>query len=85
MGLKDHMPFFSDPPPWYYRAVAIVCGVLAVFWLFPIGLCLWEHDYWPLLVFGVIFGCMVMGALKFWQRARMRQKERVTQERTPDV
>jgi hypothetical protein len=85
MSLKDQMPFFSNPPAWYYRAAAIACGIIAVLWLYPIGLCLWGHEYWPLLIFGVIMLCLVFSARGFWQRARMKENERFDEDTTPDA
>ena len=85
MSLKDQMPFFSDPPPWYYRMMAVGCVLVVALALIPVGLCWWGHEYWPLLIFGIVIFCMALSARGLWQRARIKENERVTQEPTPDA
>jgi hypothetical protein len=86
MSLKDQMPFFSDPPSWYYRMMAVVFGLVAVWFSFLLGfLCIWGHEYWTVLIFGptIFFASMVARGL--WRKARMKENERFNQETTPDA
>ena len=52
MSLKDQMPFFSDPPPWYYRTMAVVLGLAAAgHFVLLAFIVLRGHEYWPILIF----------------------------------
>jgi uncharacterized membrane protein YvlD (DUF360 family) len=84
MSLKDQTPFFSDPPPWYYRFMAVLCVLVILLFSYPSVLCLLGHEYWPLLIFGVGIFCMVISARGLWQRARIKENERFKQQTTPD-
>jgi len=76
MSLKDQMPFFSDPPPWYYRMMAAVFGLAAVGFLYPLGLCFWGHEYWPVLIFGPTMYFAIMTARNLLRSAHMKENER---------
>jgi hypothetical protein len=83
MSLKDQMPFFSNPPAWYYRMMAVLCCIAAVPFLCVSVMCLLWHEYWPLLIFGVVIFCMVFSARGLWQRARTKKKRASSKRRHP--
>ena len=85
MSLKDQMPFFSDPPPWYYRAMAVGFVLVAVLVLFPLGLCFRGHEYWPVLIFGPMIYFAIFTARILLRSARLKENERAKQEPTPDA
>ena len=76
MSIKDQMPFFSDPPPWYYRTIAVVFGLGAVGLLFLLAfLCLQGHEYWTVLIFGPTIFFAIMAARGLWRSARKKESE----------
>jgi hypothetical protein len=75
MSLKDQMPFFNDPPPWYYRVMAAVFGLGIVVLLYPAVLCLMGHEYWPLLIFGGTMFFAVMTIRSLLRSARRKESE----------
>jgi hypothetical protein len=76
MSLKDQMPFFSDPPPWYYRTMAVVFGSGAVGFLFLlVFLCFRGHEYWTVLIFGPTIFFAAMAARALWRSARKKENE----------
>jgi hypothetical protein len=86
MSLKDQMPFFTDPPSWYFRIMAVLFGLVAVGCLFLLVFIIIKgHEYWPILIFGptIFLGAVVARSL--WRSARMKDNERITQEPTPDA
>jgi hypothetical protein len=86
MSLKDQMPFFSDPPPWYFRMMAILFGLVGVGWFILLAFIIFKgHEYWPILIFGPAIFLAAFVTRGLWQRARMKENERDTQERTPDA
>jgi hypothetical protein len=85
MSLKDQMPFFSDPPPWYHRTMAVGFYLIAVLVLFPLGLCFWGHEYWPVFIFGPMIYFAIFVARSQWRTAQMKQNERFKQESTTDA
>jgi hypothetical protein len=76
MSLKDQMPFFSDPPPWYYRMMAGLFGLVAVGFFYPLGLCFRGHEYWPVLIFGLTMYFAIMAARNLLRSARRKEIER---------
>jgi len=85
MSLKDHMPFSNNPPPWFLRMMAVLYCVAIVPFLWMSVMCLLTHEYWPLPIFGVILFAAVIAARGLWQRARLKENERVTQKPTSDA
>jgi hypothetical protein len=86
MSLRDQMPFFNDPPSWYFRVVAALLGTGAViFFLCLAFIVFWGREYWPILLFGPIIFFASMAARGFWQRARMKENQGFKQEPTNDV
>jgi len=76
MSLKDQMPFFSDPPPWYYRLMAAVFGLGVIPLVYVIVLCLIGHEYWPLLIFGGTIFFVIFTVRILLHKARMKENER---------
>jgi len=79
MSWKDQTPFFSDPPPWYFHMMAVICCVATVPSLFISVLCLPAHEYWPLPIFGITIFCMVFSARNLWRKARLKENERAVE------
>jgi hypothetical protein len=84
MSLKDQMPFFSDPPPWYFRMMAVLSCIASVPFLVVSVMCLLTHEYWPLPMFGFVIFCMVFSARRMWKKARMKENGKIVQGPTPD-
>jgi hypothetical protein len=85
MSLKDQTPFFSDPPPWYFRMMAVLFCVAIVPFLCVSFVCLLAHEYWPVLIFVPIAFLLIVTARGLWQKARVKESKRVTQEPTTDA
>lgn len=82
MNLNDQMPFFSDPPPWYFRMMAVLLCAAIVPFLCVSVMCLLTHDYWPVFIFVPIAFFGIMAARGLWQKARVKENKRNTQEPT---
>jgi uncharacterized membrane protein len=86
MSLKDQMPFFNNPPPWFCRMIAVVLGLMAAVYFILLAFIVFAgHEYWPILIFGPIIFCTLWAMRRNWQVARMKENERVIRERTPDA
>jgi hypothetical protein len=75
MSQKDQTPFFNNPPAWFYRVMAVSCLLIVAVTLYPLGLCLWGHQYRPVLILGPTIYFSIMLARNLWQRARMKDNE----------
>jgi len=74
MSLKDQMPFFSNPPPWYSRMVAVLLCVGVVPFVCISVMCLLSHEYWPVLIFAPIIFFTIWAARGAWRRALQKEE-----------
>jgi hypothetical protein len=85
MSLKTLMPFFNNPPPRYYRIMAVLCGLSIIPLLYIMVLCLWGHEYWPIAFFGLWMFFVIVAVRNLLRSARFKESERAKQEPTPDA
>jgi hypothetical protein len=81
MSLKDQMPFFNDPPPWHYRLMAVLDGLVILRLLYPSVMCLLGHEYWLFLIFGGTIFFMVLAIRGLLYKARIKENERTSKSR----
>jgi len=85
MSFKDQLPFFSDPPPWYYRMMAVFFGLGIPLIIFIMVLCLRGREYWPFLMFAPMLYFVILTIRNLLRSARAKENKSIKQMPTSDL